>query len=77
MFKPEDYEIPLEMQLKLRVINDEINNCNDIDELRNQLIAVTKIFTQYKQLLEIAVKGLIEKDLEAFGLLDKIEVSKK
>ena len=37
MFKPEDFEMPLEKQLRIRVIDKEIDECNDIDALRENL----------------------------------------
>ena len=74
MFNKEDFEISMEKELRLRMVNDEINHCDNVDELRKQLINVTRLFTQYQHLLEIAVKQLIVSDLDSHGLLDKIEV---
>ena len=62
MFQKEDFEISMEKQLRLRMVNDEINHCDDIDELRKQLINVTRLFTQYQHLLEVAVKQLLVQD---------------
>ena len=62
MFQKEDFEISMEKQLRLRMVNDEINHCHDIDELRKQLINVTRLFTQYQHLLEVAVKQLLVQD---------------
>jgi hypothetical protein len=77
MFKAEDFQISMEKELRLRVINDEINNCEDKDELRKQLINVTRLFTQYQHLLEIAVKQLMVQSLSDLELLDKIELPKE
>ncbi len=62
MFKPTDFEISMEKELRLRMVNDEINHCDNIDELRKQLINVTRLFTQYQHLLEVAVKQLLVQD---------------
>ncbi len=62
MFNEEDFKISMEKELRLRMVNDEINHCDDIDELRKQLINVTRLFTQYQHLLEIAVKQLMVQD---------------
>ena len=75
MFKSEDFQISMEKELRLRVINDEINNCEDKDELRKQLINVTRLFTQYQHLLEVAVKQLMVQAYSDLELLDKIEIS--
>lgn len=77
MFKPSDFEISLEKQLRLKLINDEINNCNNIEELRTQLISLIKQHVQYQQLLEVAVKQLVAYDNESYFLSDKIEVPKE
>ncbi len=77
MFSEEDFKISMEKELRLRVVNDEINHCDDIDELRKQLINVTRLFTQYQHLLEIAVKQLLVQDGYALLTSDKIEISKE
>lgn len=77
MFQPSDFEISMEKQLRLRMINDEINNCDDIDELRKQLINVTRLFTQYQHLLEVAVKQLMVQSLNDLEMFDKIKVPDK
>ena len=59
------------------MVNDEINHCDDVEELRKQLINVTRLFTQYQHLLEIAVKQLMVQDGYALLTSDKIEVSKE
>jgi hypothetical protein len=63
MFKPEDFKLSMEKELRLRMVNDEINHCDNVEELRKQLINVTRLFTQYQHLLEIAVKQLMVQDL--------------
>lgn len=77
MFKKEDFEISMEKELRLRMVNDEINHCDNVEELRKQLINVTRLFTQYQHLLEIAVKQLIVQDGYLHLIPDKIEVSKE
>ena len=74
MFAKEDFEISMEKELRLRMVNDEINHCDNIDELRKQLINVTRLFTQYQHLLEIAVKQLMVQDGYALLTSDKIEI---
>ncbi len=77
MFSEEDFKISMEKELRLRMVNDEINHCDDVDELRKQLINVTRLFTQYQHLLEIAVKQLMVQDGYALLTSDKIEISKE
>jgi hypothetical protein len=77
MFQEEDFKISMEKELRLRMVNDEINHCDNVEELRKQLINVTRLFTQYQHLLEIAVKQLMVQDGYALLTSDKIEVSKE
>ena len=77
MFNEEDFKISMEKELRLRMVNDEINHCDDIDELRKQLINVTRLFTQYQHLLEIAVKQLMVQEGYPRLIPDKIEISKE
>ena len=62
MFKPEDFEIPLEKQLRLRVIDKEIDECKDTEELKTQLKQCVKQLISYQHLLSKAC----EYNLEAF-----------
>ena len=43
MFTPEDFQLSLESQLKLRVIRDEIDHCRDVEELQEQLKLATEL----------------------------------
>ena len=76
MFKSSDFEISMEKELRLRMVNDEINHCDDIDELRKQLINVTRLFTQYQHLLEVAVKQLMVQDINTSDLMGAYENDK-
>tara|TARA_R100000406_G_C3096996_1_gene120976 strand:- start:316 stop:543 length:228 start_codon:yes stop_codon:yes gene_type:complete len=56
MFKPEDFELPLEKVLKLRVITDEIDNCTDINVLKESLKQISKLLMTYQHLLSAVLK---------------------
>jgi hypothetical protein len=77
MFKEEDFKISMEKELRLRMVNDEINHCEDIEELRKQLINVTRLFTQYQHLLEVAVKQLVVQSVHELDILDKMGMTKE
>ena len=75
MFDKDDFKISMEKELRLRMVNDEINHCSDVEELRKQLINVTRLFTQYQHLLEITIKQLMIQDINMSAISDKIEVT--
>jgi hypothetical protein len=71
MFQPGDFELPLEIKLKLRVVNDEIDNCDDVKELREQLKKSTELMMNYQNIMNRMLREQIEKNLTDFT--DKIE----
>lgn len=64
MFKPEDYELPLEKILSLRVIKDEIDLCSDVSILQNSLKETTRLLMTYQHLLGSLLKEQIHANLE-------------
>lgn len=59
MFKPEDFELSMEKNLKKRVIFDDIDSCNDPEVLRESLKQVTEQLMKYQQLLDATLKQLL------------------
>lgn len=73
MFTSEDFELPLEVQLKLRVVYDDIDKADDITALKDNLKHLTKLLVQYQHL----IKNLLMKQLESesSNILKQIDVS--
>tara|TARA_B100002052_G_C15752797_1_gene538563 strand:+ start:718 stop:975 length:258 start_codon:yes stop_codon:yes gene_type:complete len=73
MFTSEDFELPLEVQLKLRVVYDDIDKADDIAALKDNLKHLTKLLVQYQHL----IKNLLMKQLESesSNILKQIDVS--
>ena len=72
MFEPEDFELPLEKKLKLRIILDEIEHCDDRDTLRESLKSCAQQLIQYQHMLGKAVEKNLFQMLSDFD--DKIGV---
>ena len=51
MLNPEDFQMPLEKQLKLRLVFDDVEKCKDITVLQNRLKQVSQQLLQYQHLL--------------------------
>ncbi len=64
MLNEEAFKLTMETQLKLRVITDEVNNCRNVDELKEQLIASAKLIMHYQQMLNTVLKQVIHRDLD-------------
>ena len=60
MFDANDLEIPLEKQLRLRIINEEIDNCSDVDVLRENLKKCVQSLQTYQHLLNEVLKKQLE-----------------
>jgi len=51
MFKPQDFKLPLEKELRINIINKEIDECRDIDALKENLKSCAKSLINYQHLL--------------------------
>ena len=63
MFKPEDFHLSMEKELKKRVIFDDINSCDDVETLRNSLRQVTDQLMKYQQFLDATLRQLLDIEL--------------
>lgn len=68
MFKATDFEITLECKLRQRVMFDEIDQCTDIDVLKENLKNVTSLFMRYQHLLNTVLAKQLEKSIDDFLL---------
>jgi len=64
MFEPSDFKLSLEKELKLRVIESEVEHCTDIEALKEQLILCTKSLMTYQHMVGEIVKREIIRDLK-------------
>ena len=64
MFRPEDFQLSMEKQLKLRVIKDEVSECRDVEALQKNLLAVAEQLMKHQQLLDATLRQLLDVELE-------------
>ena len=67
MFEPSDFKLSLEKELKLRVIESEVEHCTDIEALREQLILCAKSLMTYQHMVGEIVKRQITNDLKMWA----------
>ena len=67
MFDETDFSLPLEKELRLRVINKEITECRDIEALRENLILCSASLMKYQHLLSQMIKKQMMAELEMFA----------
>jgi len=70
MFSQEDFEMPLEKQLRIRVIHKEIDECSDLEALRDNLKQCAESLMKYQHLLSVTLRKQLENDISQFA--DKI-----
>ena len=74
MFEPEDFEIPLEKQLRMRVILDEIEHCDDVKVLQDNLKQCAQTLVSYQNLIAKITERQLKQELEKLiGKIDKQE----
>ena len=66
MFEASDFDLPLEAELKQRVIFDEVEQCKDVKVLQESLKNVTKLFMRYEHLLHSVIAKQMEKNMHDF-----------
>jgi len=67
MINPEMFELPIESEFKLRKINDEIDECKDVEALRENLKNMTKMFMRYQHMLNLVLKEVIDNNIRAIA----------
>ena len=72
MLEPQDFELSLEKQLRLRVIKTEIDECTDIKQLQENLKQCAESLMKFQNL----ASKLAEKQMMSFmsDFLDKLGV---
>ena len=63
MFTPEDFEIPLEKQLRMRIVLDEIDSCNDPEVLKSHLKVCTETVVKYQHILSRILEAQLKSEL--------------
>ena len=72
MFDAEDFEVPLEKQLKMRLVYDDIDKCDNVDALRENLKECATQLMKYQHLLTKVLEKQLTAELEKWN----IEVTK-
>jgi len=67
MFSADDFEIPLEKQLKMRVVLDEIDKCTDVKALQENLKECAKSLQTYQHLLAVTLQKQLQQELMAWN----------
>tara|TARA_R110001592_G_C12943900_1_gene730687 strand:+ start:473 stop:715 length:243 start_codon:yes stop_codon:yes gene_type:complete len=75
MFDKEDFVVPLEKQLRLRITLDEIDHCDDIKVLQDNLKVCAQTLVSYQNLIAKITEKQLKQELE--NLIGKIDVQEE
>ena len=75
MFEPDDFKVPLEKELKLRVILDEIEACTNVEALQENLKQCTKTLLSYQHILARITERQLKNEVDK--LIGIIEIPEK
>ena len=64
MFTEEDFKVPLEKQLKMRLLCDEVDNCTDVKQLQENLKQCAEALMHHQHLLSILCRQQLMQELE-------------
>jgi len=64
MLTEEDFKVPLEKQLKMRLLCDEVDNCKDVKQLQENLKACAESLMHHQHLLSILCQQQLMQELE-------------
>ena len=72
MLNEEDFKLPLEKQLRMRVISQEIDQCSDVEALRENLKTCAESLMRFQHLcarmVEQQLKGFMNEFLDTMGI---------
>jgi hypothetical protein len=64
MLTQDDFKVPLEKQLKMRLLCDEVDNCKDVKQLQENLKACAESLMHHQHLLSILCQQQLMQELE-------------
>ena len=72
MFTEEDFKVPLEKQLKMRLVYDDIDKCENVKTLQENLKQCAEQLMKYQHLLTVTLQKQLEAELSKL-MTDAIE----
>ena len=64
MLEPEDFTLPIEKELRMRVIKKEVEECNDIEALKKNLLTCAESLMRFQHLTTKLVERQIQNDMD-------------
>ena len=77
MLEPDFFELTLEKELRMKVIQKEVQECNDIDVLKTNLLTCAESLMRFQHLTAKLVEQQIQKEMTDFFSTMGIETAEK
>ena len=77
MLEPDFFELTLEKELRMKVIQKEIQECNDIDALKTNLVTCAESLMRFQHLTSKLVEQQLQKEMTDFFSTMGIETAEK
>ena len=72
MLNPEDFQLPLEKQLRMQIIKKEVDECTDVEALRENLKTCAESLMRFQhicaRMAEQQLKGFMSEFLDTMGI---------
>lgn len=77
MLEPDFFELTLEKELRMKVIEKEVQECNDIEVLKKSLVSCAESLMRFQHLTTKLVEQQLQKDMNDFFSTMGIEIAEK
>ena len=77
MLEPDFFELTIEKELRMKVIEKEVLACNDIDVLKTNLLTCAESLMRFQHLTAKLVEQQLEKEMTDFFSRIGIETAEK
>jgi hypothetical protein len=77
MLEPDFFKLTLEKELRMKVIEKEIQECNDIEVLRTNLLTCAESLMRFQHLTTKLVEQQLHKEMTDFFSTIDIEIAER
>lgn len=77
MLEPDFFELTIEKELRMKVIEKEVLECNDIDVLKTNLVTCAESLMRFQHLTAKLVEQQLQKEMTDFFSTMGIETAEK
>jgi hypothetical protein len=77
MLEPDFFKLTLEKELRMKVIEKEVQECNDIEVLKTNLVTCAESLMRFQHLASKLVEQQLQNDMNNFFSTIDIEIAER